>query len=218
MIVRSKYVSFGLMGLICLLFAGLLIGASNANKLLSSRAQLSLKAKTEALAQEQQSYLVAKQNIKKYADLEQIAKTIVPQDKSQAEAVREIVNLAAKNKVSLSSIDFPPSSLGGNASVATPAGSANAPASSLATNSSKNSQNKLSQLAPVPGIPGVYQLTITVTSDPQKPVTYSQLISFLHDLEENRRTAQVTTINIQPLQGSTSQLTFIISLNEYIKP
>lgn len=203
--------------MIVLLFIAIIAGAYNASKLLASNAQLNLKAKSEALAQEQQSFIIAKANIKKYAALDQIARTVVPQDKSQAEAVREIVNLAAANHIALSSIDFPPSTLGGSSGSASPAqGTGTGSTSpSPATSSTSSTQNKLSQLTQVKGMPGVYQLPITVTSDTKKPIQYSQLINFLSNLENNRRTAQVESITIQPLGGG---LTFVLNLNEYIKP
>jgi hypothetical protein len=220
----SKHVYRCLLGLIALLLIALPFSAYKIDGLLASRAQVKLKAKSEALDQEQQSFEVAQQNIKKYSGLEKIAKAIVPQDKSQAEAVREIVNIAAQNGVVIGSISFPPSTLGGasgsagpntgsgNGSTAGPTPSASSPAANI-----NSAQNRLSQLTAVSGIPGVYQLPITITSDTKNPLLYSQLISFLNDLEHNRRTAQVNSISINPV-GDGQDLTFVITLNEYIKP
>ncbi|HVV66910.1 MAG TPA: hypothetical protein VHB72_02460 [Candidatus Saccharimonadales bacterium] len=213
---NSRYLYYCLSGIIVLLFVGVIFGAYDANKLLASHAQLNLKAKSEALAQEQQSFIIARENIKKYSDLDEIARTVVPQDKNQAEAVREIVNLAAANHIALSSIDFPPSTLGGSSGAsASIQGVPSAASSSSAANSPNSSQNKLSQLTQVKGIPGVYELPITISSDPNHPIQYNQLINFLSNLENNRRTAQVDSISIQPIGGG---LSFIINLNEYIKP
>lgn len=214
---NSRRLYYCLSGVIALLFVGIVFGAYDANKLLASHAQINLRAKSQALAQEQQSFIIAQRNIKKYAALDQIARTVVPQDKNQAEAVREIVNLAAHNHIALVSIDFPPSTLGGSTNaVASSQGVASAPsAASSAANSPNSSQNKLSQLTQVAGIPGVYRLSIIITSDPNRPVQYAQLINFLSNLENNRRTAQVDSLSIQPIGGG---LSFIINLNEYIKP
>jgi hypothetical protein len=215
MTMNSKRLYFGLLGLVGLLVLALPLSAYKVDGLLASHAQVKLKAKSEALDQEQVSFEIAQQNIKKYAGLEKIAKAIVPQDKSQAEAVREIVNIAAQNGVVLESISFPPSTLGGPGSAspaATPAPSASSSAANI-----NSSQNKLSQLTAVSGIPGVYQLPITITSDTKHPILYGQVISFLSDLEHNRRTAQVNSISINP-GGNGQNLTFIITLNEYIKP
>jgi hypothetical protein len=64
----------------------------------------------------------------------------------------------------------------------------------------------------------VYQQAITITSDTNKPILYSQLINFLNGLEHDRRTAQVNSITIQPVSGKPNYLSFTIALNEYIKP
>jgi hypothetical protein len=218
---NSRRVYFGLLGLIGLLSIALIIGAYGANNLLAARAKTltGLKAQSAALAQEQISFELAKKNIQKYAGLEQIAQAVVPQDKNQAQAVRQIVNIAAANGVSLGSITFPQSTLGSNVPGAT-AGSTSAAPATAATPpaSSNNTKDKLSQLIPVPGIPGVYQQAITITSDTNKPILYSQLINFLNGLEHDRRTAQVNSITIQPVSGKPNYLSFTIALNEYIKP
>lgn len=202
----SKHLRWLLMGLLGLLFVGLVAGTYEANTLFESQATklVGLKAKSLALTSEQQSLVQAKKDIVTYSGLEKIAKSVVPQDKDQAEAVREIVNIAASNGVSLATVSFPASTLG----------SSNA----LASTTTKSSGSSLSQLTAVKNIPGVYQLQITVVGDPTKPVAYDKFISFLAALEHNRRTAQVIAIGIQPNTANRSLLTFSLTLNEYIKP
>lgn len=204
----SKRLRWLLLGLISLLFIGLVAGTYQANSLFKSRASklVSLKAKSLALASEQQSLVQAKKDIATYSDLMKIAKSVVPQDKDQAQAVREIVNIAASYGVSLATISFPASTLGSSSA---------APASASASSATSTS---LSQLLAVKNIPGVYQLQITVVGDSTKPVAYDKFISFLSALEHNRRTAQVVTIAIQPNVLNRSLLTFSLTLNEYIKP
>jgi len=205
----SKRLRLIMLGIVGLLFIGLIAGTYEADKLLQSEASklTTLKAKTQALASEQQGLIKAKKDIKTYADLETIAKSVVPQDKDQAEAVREIVNIAAANSVSLATISFSASSLGSTAqgTVST-------------TTASDKSTTSLSQLIPVKNIPGVYQLQISVVGDPNKSVAYDKFIAFLSALEHNRRTAQVSTISIQPNLANRNLLTFSLNLNEYIKP
>lgn len=220
---NSKRVHLGLLVLIGLLFVALVAGAYGANGLLTSRshALVDRKAKSQALTQEQQSFELARRNIKKYAGLAQITNAVVPQDKSQAQAVRQIVNIAASNGVILDSITFPESTLGSNVPGSTSGGSTAAgtpaPAAAAATSStSSNAKTNLTQLTPVKGIPGVYQLPITIVSS--NPINYSQLINFLNSLEHDRRTAQVNSIVIQPVANAPQDLTFTITLNEYIKP
>jgi hypothetical protein len=213
----SKRLYLTLIGVIGLLLAGLIGGAYGTNTLLSSRAVklTSLKAKSLALAQEQLSLINAKKDIKTYASLEQIAQSVVPEDKDQAEAVREIVNIAAANNVSLASINFPASTLGTSSSGSTTA--TTTPSASTSANAN-SSINKFSQLLPVKSIAGVYDLQITVKSDPNQPVQYNAFISFLSALEHNRRTAQISTITLEPNSSNPGLLTFSLTLNEYIKP
>jgi hypothetical protein len=217
---NSKRLYFGLLGLIGLLCVSLLAGVYGANSLLTARANslTSLKAKSQALTLEQQSLTKAKKDIRQYSSLEQITKVVVPEDKSQAEAVREIVNIAAANGVTIGSITFPLSSLGDNVGSAANAGAGVAPTTPAPSPAASNAKAKLSQLLAVKGIPGVYQLTITVVSDPKSPVLYNQVISFLNGLEHDRRTAQVNSLILQPVADDHTHLTFTITLNEYIKP
>ncbi len=193
---NSKRLYLTMLGCIALLVVGLIGGAYGVSKLLTSQsARLVDNRKHVAVLQEEQRQLdLAKQDVKKYQDLADIAKSVVPQDKDQAQAVRQIVTLASQNGIAISSIAFPSSTLG--------------------TAGSKT----LSQLTPVKGVTGVYSLQLTVQSDSTRPVPYNQFINFLSALEHNRRTALVTSINIQPNDKDRSTLSFALTLNEYIKP
>lgn len=213
---NSKKIHFGLIGIIGLLLFGLLLGTYEINSLLTKQADDLTSIKANSLAHDKQkiAFVKAKRDVEAYTDLEKISKTIVPEDKSQAEAVREIVNLATKNGISLASISFPASDLGTGV-VAKPGATAPSTAPEKKTKS-------LSQLIQVKNISGVYQLTINVNGDPNKPVDYNKLIGFLSDLEHNRRTAQVSAISLTPDANSSTadltKLTFSLTLNEYIKP
>ena len=212
----AKRLNYILIALLALLFVGLIGGAYGTNKLLASEANklTTLKAKDQALAQEQTSFSKAQKDIKKYADLHKITQAVVPEDKNQAEAVREIVNIAAAHGVVLAAVTFPASTLGttatGTTATATPASAA-----PVASNSKAGS---LSQLTPLKSIVGVYQLPITVQGDSKHPVPYDKFVSFLSDIEHNRRTSQVSSITITPDQNNANNLTFTLVLNEYIKP
>lgn len=213
----SKRTYFVLMALINLLLLGLIVGAYQANSLLTSRAAklTELKAKSQALDQEQISLIKSKKDVQTYSDLAKIARSVVPQDKDQAEAVREIVNIAAANNVSLSAITFPASTLGAGITSTTGSGSTTpSPTPPKVTAST----GKLSQLLPVKNISGVYSLAINVQGDPNKPVRYNSFINFLSSLEHNRRTAQISAITLQPSNTSSNLLSFKLTLNEYIKP
>jgi hypothetical protein len=211
----SKRLHLILVAVLVLLFAALIGGAYGINKMLGSEATklASLKAKSQALQQEQTGLKVAKKSIKQYSGLEKIAHTVVPEDKNQAEAVRQIVNIAAANGITLTSITFPASTLGNNVLP----GASSAPAATSAPKSAANAKS-LSQLQPVPNISGIYELPITITRDNSSPVPYNKFVSFLSALEHNRRTAQVSGITITPDTNNTNNLSFILTVNEYIKP
>jgi hypothetical protein len=193
--ISTKNLYYGLIGVCVLAFVALLAGAYGADKVLARKGEdvRAAKLETMVLEEEQRRLAKAKADIEKYKSLAEIAKHIVPQDKDQAQTVREIVNLAAKHNISLQAITFPSSSLGG-----------------------KNADR--SQLKEVKNIKGVYSLEITIRSSTDKPALYSDFLAFLRDLERNRRTALVQSVTLTPKQEDPSRLEFILKLVEYIKP
>lgn len=219
---NGQRVYYLMIGLITILVIGLFAGAYETNSLLGSQATslTKLKAKSKALGKEQQSLISAKRQIKANSDFNAIATSIVPQDKDQAKAVREIVNIASNNGIALGSITFPASTLGASVAPVPGASSAagKAPAKPFANSGSNSKSSALSQLQPVKNIPGVYDLQIMVSGDPSQSVDYNQFISFLADLEHNRRTAQVSAITLSPDPKNAKNLTFSLTLDEYIKP
>jgi hypothetical protein len=197
---NSKKLYFGLIGLLVLLGVGLFVSAREANALLEKQSWKLANLKATAQATDEQKTQLAKdkKDVATYKELNNIAKSVVPQDKDQAEAVREIVDLASQSGMpQLSSIAFPPSTLGG-AKVKTAKG--------------------LTQVTPVKGIPGVYDLQITITQANTNEVPYNSFITFLTKLERNRRTAQVTSIDVQPDQKNPALVSFTLVIDEFIKP
>lgn len=159
------------------------------------------KAQVEQLTLQQTNLSKSKQDIKKYDELNTIAQAIVPQDKDQAQTVRELTAIAARNRITLTSVTFPASNLGGNGS-----------------GSPSSSADKYSQLEKVKNLSGVYNLQITIANNSNNAVSFSQLNNFLADLEDNRRTATVASVNIQPQAGNANRLVFSLVINTYIKP
>ena len=212
---NSKRLNLVLIGLVCLMFIGLVGGAYKVNSLVSgeSKKLSDLKAKDKALAQQQDGLKLAKKGLADYTELGQIARTVVPEDKSQAETVRQLSNIAGANGIKLASITFPASTLGATTPTTGLGTKPSTPVPAPSATASKNSQLTL-----VPNIPGVYQLPITVTSDSKQPSPYYKFINFLADLENNRRTSQVTNISIEPNKVDSNYVSFTITLNEYIKP
>lgn len=199
---NSQLVYYLMLGLIVVLAIASILSANTIIGLLNKQADslVSLKAQTQALTIEQSNLIIAKKEVAKYSPLERIAQTIVPQNKDQAQAVREIVNLAQQNGITLNSIAFPSSTLG-------------------TAVSALSSRLSLSQLTPVKGISGVYTLPIQIEiTESANAVSYGSFYSFLSALEQNRLTSQVTSLTIQPLTMNPNLITFSLTINEYIKP
>lgn len=199
---NSKHVSYLMTGGLVTLLLAVMGVAYVANGLLEKQAGTlkELKLRSQVLESEQNSLIKAKKDVEKYRSLDTIARTIVPQDKDQAEAVREIVKMAGESGISPSSITFPASSLGSPAG-AKPAAGAN-----------------LTQLTPVKDYPGLHLLQITISQDASSPVPYPKFIEFLGRLEQNRRTSQVSSIVLQPSSSDRNMLSFTLTVDKYIKP
>jgi len=108
---NNKRVYYGMLGLVVVLvvvnFGAVYLGNTLLQK--KSKELLEVKLDSQVLEGQQDSINQAKQDIDKYSELYKLANAIVPQDKDQAKAVREIVNIASANGVSLSTISFPAS-------------------------------------------------------------------------------------------------------------
>jgi hypothetical protein len=200
----TKKAFYGMVGGVILMVGAVIGSVYVGNMLLKKQAGklVSLKVDASVIEAQQTSLVQAKKDVEKYAELGTIAKQVVPQDKDQARAVREIINLADQSGIKIASVTFPTSNLGQKASAPT-TGSGAAP---------------LTQAKPVTGIDGLYQLDITIASDTARPSNYNRLISFLQRMEQNRRTAQVSQITIQPDSKNRTNLNFTVTLTVYIKP
>ncbi|HUY85147.1 MAG TPA: hypothetical protein VMU97_01385 [Candidatus Dormibacteraeota bacterium] len=210
---NSKRTFYLMSGLILLFLAGIAASTYEVNGLLGrqSRTLVNAKAKLAALQQEQVELVQAKKDIAAYNDLYQISKVVVPENKNQAEAVRQIVNIASQNGVNLQSVSFPSSTLGGSKSASVAGVTANGPSAIGAGDPS------LSQLRKVPNIPGVYVLELKVDGETVNLVGYPELIHFLAGLEQNRLTALVSDITITP-DNQHGLFQFTLTLDIYIKP
>lgn len=193
---NAKRLNAVLMVVVGLAILALIGCAYGADVVLSNQSKRLADAKLQSLVlgEKQQQLSKARADIAKYQSLADIAKTIVPQDKDQAQTVREIVRIAETNGIKLGAITFPTSTLGGKTSASQ------------------------SQLKAVKNIPGVYSLDIAIQSDASSPASYSSFLSFLDALEHNRRTALVNGITLQPLVSDPGRLTFTLNVSEYVKP
>jgi hypothetical protein len=164
---------------------------------------LERKLEEAALDMDQQALEKAKKDVESYKELEQVAKAIVPQEKDQARTVREIVSIANKAGIRLQSITFPSSTLGegqkGKKKSAAP-------------------PSNVTQLTPVEGLSGVYAMPITIVTNTDDPVTFTQVLSFLRQLERNRRTSHITSLTIDPNADNRNLVSAQLQINAYIKP
>lgn len=217
---NSKKVFFIMSGFVPL--AGLLTIATvyfgHAQLQNSTNRLVELKLEGRILEEKQLSLNKATKDISQNEDLEIIAKTVVPQEKDQARTVREIVNIASAAGVKISSITFPSSSLGQRQQTAPTNTEAPAGGNAEAATPTAPAASPLTQVKPVDGIQGVYQLELIVQSDTNAPVSYEKFIGFLDRLEQNRRTAQVSSITVQPSTKVNGTVTFNLTINVFIKP
>lgn len=201
----SKKLYFTLISVLVLLGVGIILGVFEADSLLQkySKTLVDKKAESAALDAQQTQLVQDKKDIAKYEGINKTAKSIVPQDKNQAESIRQIVKIAHESNIPrLSSVTFPTSTLGGSGT----------------TILHHATKNNLTQLTPVPGISGVYTLPITITANDVDAVPYTTFIKFLKGLEQNRRTAQVSSISVVPSSKNLSYVSFTLMIDEYIKP
>ena len=202
---NPKRVSYVMMALVTLLSIATLAFAAEGDLLFKKQSGklTDLKAENQAIRDQQVSLAQAKIDIKKYENLNDIAKAIVPQDKDQAKTIREINALASATGIKLQQINFDASSLG-------------LPST---TSTSGSSAPSLTQVKSVPGISGIYALEIVISGGGESdPVSYYQFLQFLEKLESNRRTAHVTSIDVTPTQTNPNDVTFTLTLNAYLKP
>ncbi len=197
----SKKLFLILCAAIVLLCAGIVGVVYTGDKLLKERATAlyDLKSSSVELAEQQRVLVQAKKDIAQYTEIENIARTVVPQEKDQARTVREIISIANRTGIKIANISFPSSTLG-------------------ATDKKKKATDStITQLEPVEGITGVYQLEINVQTDGTSYVPFSTMLSFLRELEQNRRTAQVSSLTVAPSSDNRSLVTFNVILGVYIK-
>jgi hypothetical protein len=202
---NSKTIFYVLLGLVVVMLALAGLVAYQGGKVLTSKGDeiIDKKLQNQVFEDREQALVQAKRDIEQYSELEAIAKAIVPQEKDQARTVREISAIAQRSGIPISSFQFPASALGQVQRGKTKKPTASNPATS--------------QLIPVEGTKGLYAMEIVVQSDNKQPVSYGNLLSFLERLEQNRRTAHVTNLTINPEQENRNLINFSVTLNVYIK-
>jgi len=153
-----------------------------------------------------------KKQVDQYGFFNSVAKTVLPSDKDQAQAVLDIYQMANQSGFAIQDLTFPSSTLG--SSTATPSSGTSA--------TTTPTKSVISQATPVPGISGLYSIPLTISPQigvgvpAEKRVTYAKMLDFLQHIEKNRRTAQITKVNVTP--AANGDFSFIITVNLFIKP
>lgn len=194
-------------------FATAFLGLSVLSK--KSQSLVQLKSQSQSTDTRLNNLEQAKKEVDKYSYFKDVAKTVIPSDKNQAEAVLEIYQMAQQSGIAIQSITFPASTLGQ---------STGKPVPGLKTDAaSASTQTALTQAKPVSGIPGLYSLELTITPAAGKDVpaaqqvTFPKMLDFLKRIENNRHTAQITAVGIQPASDNQT-LSFTLTINIFIKP
>jgi hypothetical protein len=216
MILNSKnlrLILLGLLGLSFILFAIIIfLGLSALGS--ESRHMVELKVQSQTADNQLSNLEQSKKDIEKYSYFKDVAKSVIPSDKDQAEAVLEINQMADAAGLSIQSITFPASTLGALPSVSSDTQDAT---------SKSSTTTAISQAKPVTGISGLYSLALIITPETgisvpaAKQVSYAKILDFLDRIENNRHTAQITEVNIQPASNNQT-LSFSLSINIFIKP
>lgn len=210
---RTVYYAMIVALILCLALLGAVVVYGNKYLKSQSTQLMSAKLDQKSLNEQQTALIKAKKDLQKYSELQQVAKGIVPQDKDQARAVREIVNAANASGVTLESITFDDSTLGATSTAPKPTtGQDTTPTKSKPT-------SPLTQVQPVEGIKGVYSMPIAIVSTKNNN-QFENFVNFLSRLENNRRTAQVEKVTITPgtTQTGKEYINFSLTVNIFVKP
>lgn len=214
----AKKFFYVLLGLCALAIISMVGMAVLGNIILEKQSKRLLDAKiAQAVVDEQEkSFNQAKKDLTKYKELNEVAKSVVPQDKDQAKTVREIVKLAEESGVNIETFTFNSSTLGQKANTGASSGSSSG--GSSGESATKAAPPPVTQVKPVEGLSGVYSMEVIISSSSKNPASYYNFLQFLERLEGNRRTAHITNINLVPDKKKPGYLTFTLTLKLYIKP
>jgi hypothetical protein len=160
----------------------------------------------------------------------------VPTDKDQARIVSELFKIADNANLTIASVGFPTSTLGQSTQAPTTttptpttttdaATGSSTPATTDTTQTTAKPAQSISQATPLKDIPGIQSIEVSLgalnskTLPPGSGMRYSELLSFLRNIERNRRTIQVKSINIgqgTPVNGE-AVFTLDVALSIFIR-
>lgn len=184
----QKILVIAIIGLVLILGATLWLST----KFLSGQAHdvAVIKAQADAPAAQYQTLLNTKSQLGKLGDISKLLQQALPDGSNQSLIIAEINSIASDNKVSVTKLNFIDS----------------ASDTSNSSSSAEKSKNTIS---------GVDIEPISIETG---AMSYSQLINFLKQIEQNRWIMQPTNISIQPDEKNTNNISSLdLSLNLYVK-
>lgn len=210
-----------MIGIFILLVAACIGLTVYANMWLTQRSKqlINTKLDTLALEQKQKASQKAQSVLEENGPTQEMLEKIVPKSKDQAKTVAELLTISKETGVTINSITFPSSELG---AVVKPVTGADGSTAQTPTTSS------VTQAKPVEGISGLLGIAVTISQidrqggESGSGISYDQMIKFIESIEKNRRTMQIKTLQIQPLQAASGNgiggYSLTLSLNIFVKP
>lgn len=147
---------------------------------------------------------------------------VVPEDKDQAKIVEEIYAIAEKAGVTIDSVGFPASTLGSQTTVKAAPTTTQDPAaagSATSTTATPAPQKNISQATPLKDIPGIQSIALSIGAINSKSlpagsgVRYSELMSFIRQIERNERAIQITALGIGQDKSVNGEPTFSLTIS-----
>lgn len=219
---RFFYVLIGIIGLLVVVCAGLVVGG---NQLMAKTSQKLIEAKlNNSLADVKiGEYLKAKTYMNQNQDVRPIVDNMIPKNKDQDTATKELYKIADSAGVAITSIQYPSSNLGLKAAASASSTATSDKTSGASTTPTTPAVAPLSQAKAADGLPGVQgidvELRLTAT-DTKSPITYDSLIKFLKLVELNRRSMQIKKVFVQPDKPGNGlvKLSPQITITIFVKP
>jgi len=178
------------------MYAGTMVVKKTSDKLIQT------KLDNIGLDTQEQQFLQSRKVLDKYKTLNQTISKILPKNKDQALAVKELYQIGDETGIVVSKIQFPTSTL----------------AKSKAT-STQSSTKTVTQAKQVAGMTGVLGIDISISLQPAngKSISYDNMLKFLQKVELNRRNMQIKniTVNADTINGG---VTFELTLTIFVKP
>ena len=204
-----------------LVLSGWIVHYANTQLALTSSALTSLRTDIANLEHKREGLQKAKVILNDNSHTLDTLSKVIPEDKDQARIVEEIYSIASKAGVNIESVGFPASTLGSPAVKAVTPTVDNSTSAPKTTTPPKN----VSQATPLKDIPGVQAIDLSIGAINSKTlpagsgVRYSEMMSFIRQIERNQRAIQITALGIGqgPVVNGEQTFTLTISLTIFIR-